>query len=198
MDNTPLSKMTTPFNPPPQLSEATFRTYEPFIHRAITAWPEETRFTREEMINSSSGRPLSPNTFAARMRDSVTSLRRFGWETYIDLAKFASIFGQFSVAFDTDGSVWFRNRGRKGRPLVFAGEAAKPSTVPEPVEAAHLSWSEWEPDDVRALCRLLHTRKFPGTVILTGALLPNFVTELELAYNVGIFVDTATNRTVIS
>lgn len=182
-------------NLPPQLSEATFRTYEPYLNRAIKAWPDETRFTREEMVNEKTQRPLSPATFAGRMRDAVVSLHRFGWETYIDREKFVSIFGTFSVAMDADGSVWFRNRGRKGRPLTFAGEApAETSVTPD----APVVWSEWEADDIRALCRLLHSRKFPGTVIAKGVVPSTLIADLETSFDVGIFVDTPNNQTVIS
>lgn len=181
-------------NPPPQLSEATFRTYEPFIHRAVNTWPDETRFTPDEMVNEKTKRPLSPNTFAARMRDAVVSLRRFGWETYIVREKFHAIFGSFAVSADADGSVWFRNRGRKGRPLVFAGET--PSVAPSPTGMTH--WPTWTIEEVAAACRLIHTGKLTSPITLAGLVTPDDSAQLMSTFNVGIFTDTTTNTTVIS
>jgi hypothetical protein len=191
--------MTTPIGgqPAPQLSEATFRTYEPFIHRAVKAWPEETRFAPTDMVNEKSGRPLSPNTFAARMRDSVVSLHRFGWTTYIDIEKFRTMFGTFSVAFDSDGSVWFRNRGRRGRPLVFAGERVDPS-LPTTASASPTWPDGWTIEEVEAVCRLIHHARVNGPITLTGILLDEHVHSLMSTFNVGIHVDANNNRTIIT
>jgi hypothetical protein len=183
-------------NPPPQLSEATFRIYEPYIAAAVRAWPNETQWRREDMMNEKSQRLLSPTTFVARMRDAIVSYKRFAWDSYINRDKFSHVFGQFAVAYDTsDGSVWFRNRGRKGRPLVFANDAralAAGSVLTSGV------WSAWDVDQVRAAVLLIHHARLVGPVVLDGEVPADLRTSLESTFNVAIFWDAANNKTIIN
>lgn len=180
---------------PPQLSEATFRVYEPFIHAAVKAWPDETRWAPEELINTRTQRPLSPATFAGRMRDAIVSFRNNAWESYIDAEKFREIFGAFSVAMSADGSVWFRNRGRKGRPLTFAKEAGPTNSAPASVGEM---WGTATDAEISAACVLLHHTRISGPIIINGTVSQELTDHLTSNYNVAIHFDSSSQRTIIT
>lgn len=187
--------MHTP-QPAPQLSEATFRTYEPYLHQAVKAWPDETKWSPDQMINEATQRSLSPHTFAARLRDSVVSFQRFAWKSYIDREKFTSIFGQFAVAYDQDGSVWFRNRGRRGRPVEFAREAkAVDAGAQSPVRGV---WDNWSNEEVHAAALLLSHQRIVGPVIFTGEVPAEVITTILSVFDVGLFFDKDRNQTILS
>ena len=180
--------------PPPQLSEGTFRTFEPFIHEAIRNWPEETKWTLDVMINPKTQRQLSPVTFAARMRDSVVSYQRNAWESYIDRTKFETIYGQFAVSYDPDGSVWFRNRARRGRPLTFTGDVGKAVAISP---HAQQIWTGWTDEQVNAAIVLLHHGRLTGPIIFPGRILGDY-SQWETLHNVAVFYDEKNNQTVIT
>lgn len=180
----------------PQLSEATFRTFEPYIHQAVKAWPEETKWSPDSMVNEKTQKVLSPHTFAARMRDSIVSYQRFGWESYIDREKFTQIYGQFAVAYDHDGSVWFRNRGRRGRPIGFAKEAHAQDAGGMSLPTS--KWEGWDEDQVKAAVILIHHQRLVGPIIFAGEVPQEFRISHENIYNVAFYFDSTLNQTVLS
>jgi hypothetical protein len=182
-------------NIPSYLSEHTFRTYEPHIARGVSAFPQETQFTTVD-FKDPSGRPLSGNTFAARFRDSITSLKRFKWETaLVDVNKLWSISGQFAIAYASDGTVWFRNKGKKGRPTHLIQEAReKAQSLVLPVN----EWSSWTPNEIEAVCLLIHTGKLSGPIILAGVVSPEDSTPYEQSLNVVFTYDPVNNKTIIT
>lgn len=186
--------MTTPVHIPSYLSESTFRTYEPYIARAVAAWPEETSFTT---FVTPDGKKLSANTFVARFRDAITSLRRFGWETTaVDLTKLASIMGDFCLTLDPQGVVWFRHKTKQGRPPEFRSETV--AMYPEKgAKAVREVWQKWTLAEVNALCQLLDTGRLVGPFVVEGQVDAGEITRLEGLHNVSFTYDPTKNQTII-
>lgn len=180
------------------LSEASFRFYEPFLKKAVDAWPEETEF-RGDAFRTATGYPLSPNTFAARMRDAIVSLYRYHWETTIDTSKLWSIRGEFSIAFGLDGqSVWFRRKGRRGRPSQMVTEAReKGEALVGDAEVVRAPWKDTTPDEVRAVCLLITGGRMSGPVVLNQLLSVDEVAFLSTNYDVAVTVDKEKGQTII-
>lgn len=177
-------------NLPPQLSEGTFRVYEPHIDRAVRAWPTETSWSPSAMTDLA-GRRLSPHTFVARFRDAVVSLKRFGWDTYIDTAKLRSMSGAHVLAYDADGTVWFRARGRRGRPLEQVAPAPSGASPAPP-------WAHPSDDELRALCLLLSCGRLVGPFTLSTQVPAETIKALEAEFNVALVWDDAVGVTVVS
>jgi len=181
---------------PSHLSERTFRILEPHIFRAVKRWPDETQFARADM-QGEGGALLSPHTFAARFRDALTSLKRFGWTTDIDTVKLWSITGSFVVAFANDGTVWFKARGRRGRPTELTQEAralgvsAGAYLVTEP-------WLNPSQEELDALCLLITPGRIVGPVILSTLVDAEACASLEATHNVAVVVHTEHQQTVIT
>jgi hypothetical protein len=151
------------------------------------------------MVNVRNGKALAPTTFAARMRDAIVSLQRFGWETYISTDKFVQIFGQFQIVAGDDGSVWFRNRLRRGRPLSLVDANEKGAIHPGPNGLALVShWRGWTLAHVEAAAVLIHHGWATGHVQLEGEVPPNEIARLTSMYNIGLFFDPAQNKTILS
>ena len=182
VDNTPQSRVVRTSNLAPQLSEPTFRIYEPHIARAVKEWPNETQFTNEAMTDLN-GKRLSPHTFVARFRDALVSLKRFGWPTYVDTNKLWSMAGQHCCAYAPDGTVWFKWRGRRGRPMDLVGEARDRMAPVDPQLVV-----EWHPpiteEDLHALATLIGSGKVVGPVILHVQVPAETVAALEATNNV--------------
>lgn len=166
-------------NLPSQLSESTFRTYEPHISRAVRDWPKETQWHPNDMVGLN-GQRLSPHTFVARFRDSLVSLKRFAWTTYVDTPKLWSISGQYCCSYAPDGTVWFRARGRRGRPLDMVQEAR------ERMEMVVPEWEAPTQEEVRALCLLIDAKRINGPIVLRTQLPDDMITSLEGEFSVGI------------
>lgn len=197
----------TPSSPPivePRFSEASFRNYEPFIARAVTLWPAETQFHQGEMVDVR-GRPISPHTFVARFRDAITALKKFGYETNtVDTTKLWSITGSFTVAYGTEGSVWFRNKQLRGRPTGLTQQGRAAGLIPQknndsafPSETLKLVWSSWTIDDLRALCQLITTGIAVGPVVLKGSLPADDIEKLETTYNVTITANPSDSTLIV-
>lgn len=186
---------------PSHLSEHVFRWCEPFIARAVKAWPQETRFTPDEM-RTLDGVKVSPNTFSARMRDAVTSLRRFKWDTTIDTVKLSAMVGHYVIAFASDGTVWWKAKGHKeaGRPTNVAVDAAgRPfpefGTFEDKEQAP---WRDVTEDEVRALALLLDKGRLSGSFTIDTVLPDETVSALENEFNVSVMVDLTKSRTIIT
>lgn len=191
MDNT-LSPMAVP----PHLSEATFRTYEPYISRAVEVWPGDTQFRPEEMIGTQNNL-LSPATFAARMRDSFTSLRTFKWSTYINVEKLTKeMTGLFVVAYDKDGTVWVRSRNSRGRPPSGKPEG-RAVGIQVDADLTRTPWTNITYDELVAVCTLIHGGRLIGPVLCVGEVPPTDRTKMETDFNVSVYFDPQLNQTII-
>lgn len=179
----------------PNLSEATFRRYEPFITKAVNAWPVETKFTVGDMIID--GTRVSPHTFAARLRDAITSVKKFNWEpTTVDVKKLWTLAGITAVAYDSDG-VWFRAKGRKGRPTDMI-DVARAQGVSAGADVNRAPWANVSSPEIHAVCVLIHHSRLTGPIIIPGKVDPELVDNLEKAFNVSLVYDSGNDKTVIN
>lgn len=185
----------TVFNPPPQLSEHTFRWCEPFIALAVVRWPEETRFDPREMTDLKGSR-LSPNTFAARMRDAIVSLKRFGWTTTVDTQKLSAMTGSFVISYAPDGAVWWKARGRRGRPSMLTKEGDKGYMIDAGIQ--RIPWQECSDSEVRALALLLDKERLTGPFILNRLLSNEMVTTIQNEFAVVITLVQEKGQTIIT
>lgn len=184
-------------NIPSNLSEATFRIYEHCIARGVVRWPDETSFGPSDWVDLS-GRPLSGNTFAARMRDAITSVKRFGWESAVlDKEKLWTMAGKMAIAFDKDGNVWMRNKGTRGRPTGLITEARERN----PNVSVGVDFSAWKnvtEQEIEAVCLLIHGGRLTGPIVIEGLLNPEVYTPYESTLNVVFHHDKPNNTTVIT
>lgn len=192
----PMNTSTLPYH----LSERCFRAYEPHIRKAVAAWPQETQFSAAVMTDEE-GKRFSPHTFAARLRDSLVSLKRYGWATDIDLDKLWSITGEYAIAYASDGTVWWKARGKRGRPSDLTPEARARAERLQglgTVDTVQREWSKVTEEELRALAVLLHGQRLTGTFVLDFPDQPADFMEIESKYNVSIVYDNANKKTVIT
>lgn len=184
---------------PHHLSEASFRVYEPHIARALKNWPKETQFTEDD-FRGADGQKLSGNTFVARFRDAIASFLTNVWSSdMVDFAKLRELASRkaFAVAHDVDGSVWFRERGHKGRPSVHTQkmrEQVAASALPVSVP-----WEKPTPEELHAVSLLLSNARIPGPVVVSGILTSEVILTLETTFiGLAIVVDNERSVTVIN
>lgn len=180
----------TPFLPH-QLTEDSFRRYEPFIKTSVARFPEET----ETPIPAGT----APTTFLARFRDAIVSLKRFQWPTDVDCQKLWTISGQYTLSVDPSGrSVWFRIKHRAGRPTDLINEARQ--AIPALNANLETTWSVPVPTDseLTALCVLIHFNRIRGPIVLQARFPEEIRDDLEATYNVAITDDEPGRRTVIN
>lgn len=79
-----------------QLTERSFRRYEQAIKQAVDNFPNPTAFNPS---------PLSPNTFAARLRDAIKSLEMYDWKTTINRQRLGEIRTDFCVRINKNSNV---------------------------------------------------------------------------------------------
>lgn len=191
--------MSTDYQPilhlPHDLSEATFRTYETMIAEGVRRFPEETQFKVPP--------GKAPSTFVARFRSSIVSLHKFDWPSIVDKEKLfgnsligsAGIHGQFSISRDfNDGTVWFRIKHRQGR---------QPGKVVDRESAGNAGlfsnlWTEYDIEDIRAICKLISSRKVVGPFQLKGQVSELLIMELEGSNDVAVVYDDVKDITIIT
>lgn len=180
---------------PHDLSEATFRVYEPMIAEGVRKFPEEVQFRIPP--------GKAPSTFVARFRSSIVSLHKFDWSSVVDKEKLfgnkltgnAGIHGQFSISRDfNDGTVWFRVKHRQGRPVSLT----KGSALGEAGDSMLKFWLEHNKAETEALCLLLTTGKLKGPFQLKGQFSEEQIAEFEQRYNVAVINDTVGDVVVIN
>lgn len=180
-----------------RLGENVFRIYEPHITRAVESWPEETEFKPDSFKNLS-GKALSGNTFSARMRDAITSVIRFGWTTTIDVEKLRAMVGRFAVSMDsTTGSVWWRNKAKRGRPNLSTQEIRSAGYAID-ADVTRIPWKDPTKEEIHAVCILLVGGRVTGPIILEGSVEHAFTTALEQQYPVFFTWDPTHNKTIIT
>lgn len=181
---------------PHDLSEATFRVYEPMIAEGVRKFPDETQFRIPP--------GKAPSTFVARFRSSIVSLHKFDWPSVVDKEKLfgnkltgtSGIHGQFSISRDfNDGTVWFRVKHRQGRQPGRATSTA----LDEAGDSVSKFWGVVEDFNlIRYLCILITAKKLVGPYQISGRLNQEFVNELELTNDVAIVYDEVKNVTIIT
>ncbi len=185
-----------PHNLPSHLSEGMFRVYEPHIKRAVDRWDSETEFIPEVFIGMS-GQRLSGNTFVARFRDATASLLLNDWTTDIDVTKLRGMSGNYAIGLDpATGSVWWRNKQRRGRPAQFVEDARAWGFVAKAKAAA--VWKGWDGTDLAAVCLLMHKSFITGPIVLDGVVGGEFILSLEQRFNVAMTVDEVKGQTILT
>lgn len=179
---------------PHQLSEASYRKYEPLLDQALKNIPNETSF--EVPLG------MSPYTFVARLRDARVSGIKFRWKTYVDLDKLCDTLNSaekwvFSLGAD-DKSVWFKRKERSGRPteLKTAGYVRPEATVVTGSglgPLVNLRDEEWH-----ALAILVHYGRLCGPFVVKGNPPPQTVLALQDTMNISFVYDDARNETIVT
>lgn len=191
---TPDSPTTTPRSIPSHLSERLFREYEPFIMRAVNAFPTETSFTVPAN--------RSPATFLARFRDAILSVKAFKWQTTIDMDKLWRMSAERTFALrhgELNGTsvIWFGNRIRQGYPNGLLSEARE-YTASNPARIGAVPLRDITEDELRAFVILLHGRHLAGSWSTPTAFPADLLTTLTSQYDVAIVRDENTGLTVIT
>lgn len=181
-------------NVPSHLSEKLFREYEPFIMRAVNAFPTETSFTVP------SGR--SPHTFLARFRDAILSVKNFRWSTTIDMDKLWRMSAERKFALRhgvLNGTpvVWFGNRIRQGAPNGLISEARE-YVASNPARIGAVPLRDITEEELRALVVLLNGRHITGSWSTPTTFPSDLISTLTLSYDVAIVRDENTGLTVIT
>lgn len=148
---------------PFQLTEKSFRRYENAIKSFVANHPNPTKFAPH---------PLSPNTYAARLRDAIRSLELYNWTTTIDTTKLRAIRDEVVVRIDA----------KSGEIIVCDKKLQAISTTPVPFESgkpkAQKTLLGVNDSELMALVLLLHNRRI-DPVKITGQL----SSHVQLAIN---------------
>lgn len=193
--------MTLQVRIPHHISEDSFRRFEPFLTLAVNRWPEETSWDVASLRATDPSVNISPMTFVARFRDAIVSLRRFNWESTVDLAKLNNIAGTYCLALQAGTSVvWFKHRAPRGRTPDWKHLADKVSEVtPSYGEGAArvVPFKDATPEELRALCLLISNGKLAGPFHLQTRLDAVITASLTATYNVAIEWDDRAQHTII-
>lgn len=172
---------------PSRLTEASFRRYEDIIATAVDNYPQETSFSIPEGI--------APNTFIARIRDAVLSVKKFAWTTKIDMKKLWELSNITVWSLDAANKcVWFREKQTRGRPNELTS-LAKTHNAAE-ISASH--WSSWINAEVSAACVLISGGKLAGPIVLEGEIDPTLTDALTQIHDVGFYYDSEKNETILT
>jgi len=181
----------------PHLREHIFRTYEPYLHAAVTAWPDPTWFEVPATIATA--------TFVANLRNAVVSLIRYNWTTVVNLEKLKSIESPrlFVINFDeTEKKVWFRS---PKAPVAQAFKSSIGSGDPRPattsISASMQSlvpWRDHTQEEISALCLLIDRQRVIGPFVVAGEVGEALVESLQTQYNVALVYDETMKQTVIT
>lgn len=159
---------------PFQKSEDSFRRYESYIAAAVKEYPASVT------INPA---PLRPSTFAARIRDAMSSLSVYRWDTNIDITIFLNLYTKRNLTVTyTDSMVTI---GPRVRHLARVGsQVNRPSHTGN---AIIFAIDKWTTLDLTSACRLLSSRLIVGPVKVFPQL--NQPTCDDLCQNYDISID---------
>lgn len=194
---------------PSHLSEEWFRFFEPHIATAVKNWPDDTRFDFDSLPNEASKR-YSPSTLVGRFRDAIVSLKRFGWETAIDLDKLWGMSGKYVIWLEPGTrNVWLRGKRRAGKPTGLVKEARvrgnlgdeSPSDLGrvDPLEGV-IPWKDATAEEIEAVAMLLGHQRIAGPILIVGKLeevCPVTMKKAESMYDVSFTWDEKRGVTVI-
>lgn len=187
---------------PTNLTEKLYRYFEPHLNLAVTNWPKETFF--DLSIIPAEVR-YAPTTFVARFRDAVISLKRFGWETYVDVAKLSAMSGEFIINIDPQtGFIHFRRKQPRGRPILASVgkvSVSTPTPVQHPSSAMSVvPWKDITGGELESLALLLANGRIQGPVLVEGDVRQRFgedVTVYERNMDVAFTWDEKRGVTVV-
>lgn len=193
---------------PSHLSEEWFRFFEPHISVAVNNWPDDTRFDFDALPNEAPKR-YSPSTLVGRFRDAIVSLKRFGWETSIDLEKLWGMSGKYVIWLEPGTrNVWLRAKRRAGKPTGLVGEARQRGVLGEsdgdlgrvdPLEGV-IPWKDATAEEVEAISLLLNNKRVEGPILLSedvSKTMPATVEVVSSHFDVSFTWDEKRGVTVI-
>ena len=203
----------------PRLGLPKFLLFEPYFKDALLAFDAGN----DTLITITGG--LSPNTVAARMRDSLAGLRLNGkgpnaelWRAKIDPVVWDLFWkhdGQFVIAGpDNNMQVWFRAKRPKGGrsanvPLTFnevSGDLAKhvrtktviQSDVTRPsVSSETLRANDCTESTVRKMVDLRVTNCISQAIAFPGPLDQSLIDTLTSSFDVAFHYDVTRNETIL-
>lgn len=154
---------------PSYQSERMFKKYEKPIQKIVKDFPNRSTFDPA---------PYSPNTYACRLRDSMTSLMKHRWNTAIDINRLEEIRPQVKVCI-AEGKV------------VVCLNHEKPISAIDPTDAADgpaIDVVEPEEVHIHAVCILLNDKKVAGPFRLLKVKVDEIRPLLE-RHQVGFYVE---------
>lgn len=177
---------------PYHLSEGSFRRFEKLIASAVESWPASTKFT----TTPESG--MSTSVFVARLRDAITSFRRYGWKTeIINVEKFKEIGSAAVVRHDSvNDCAWFTQRKAAGR--APAGLSVPSSSIPtanKPGPSGQLR--DLTNEEFNALCLLASNGRISTPIIVFGEVDQGWIASASFLYDIGVTFDPSSNSTII-
>lgn len=172
---------------PSHLTETLFRYFEGNIKLAVDNWPRETAF---DLSLVPKAERYAPTTFVARMRDAIVSLKRFAWETSINVEKLWSMSGKYVIAYGPEvDTVWFREKGRHGRPTHLIGEARQreyktfglsPMSAEDVLESV-VPLKDITFEELQAFSLLVANKRVPTPILMEGNISQGVLTNLDIA-----------------
>lgn len=183
---------------PSHLREDVFRSYEPLITQALTAWPAETSFDRPSTV--------APTTFVARFRDAILSALAFRWQpSTVDYVKLLEVEKLKHLVYESDGKLWWRHKRARGQHVKGWGEvraASRPAHTSHSSTSAVLPgpvpWRDATQIEIRALVVLLDAGRLTGPYYLAGEVSPADTEDLMGSYNVAFVFDKEKNVTIVT
>lgn len=183
---------------PSHLTEVLFRYFEGNIKLAVDNWPRETAF---DLTLVPVAERYAPTTFVARMRDAIVSLKRFAWPTTINVEKLWSMSGKYVIAYGPEvNTIWFRVKGKHGRPTHMIGEARQRASVlaagvdPIDVLESVVPLKDITSSELAALILLVGNKRIPSPILLEG----NYATSSDLEFDVALTWDEKRNVTILT
>lgn len=190
--------MNTARNIAHHLSEKTFRFYEPYLTLGVRNFPEETSWDVGTLRAQDPSIKIGPNTFVGRFRDAIVSLRRFSWDTTVDVPKLISIAGLFVISLQPGTSVvWFKNRASRGRPLTLIAES-RTHPLMQGVAPSPVLWKDITNEELEALTLLISNGRLHGPFLTSREIDSAYVINLTSSYNIAITWDAERGVTVIT
>lgn len=183
---------------PHHLSESSFRIYEPFLTLGVRNFPDETSWDVGLLRQLNPDIKIGPATFVARFRDAVVSLRRFHWQTTVDVAKLISIAGKFSITIQPGTSIlWFKHKGHQGRPMELKVDA-NVRAADGSASASFVPWKDATLEEIEALCLLITHNRLVGPYIVEQQFRQAEMDHFATRWNVALTWDAERKVTVIT
>lgn len=159
-------------NLPSQLTEASFRKYELTIQAAVNRFPQVIKIKAKDM-------DVAPTTYAARLRDALTSLFTYKWKTSVDMNKFLGIRLHVGVSHDHKN-----NQVIIGSKTQLRNYDQEESTPPIHISADEVTIQVTTLEQKLLLCELSAAKSFAKRIKIFGLNIDD-ITFLEGKYDVG-------------
>ena len=171
---------------PYRFRESVFREYEPAIRLIVERFPSCVEFDPQ-------GR--AQETFACRLRDSLTSLKQNRWPTIIDMDKFDSICNLICVRQVANGHILVGG-WNETKPKPTTSGITPVVALPPPVSSSDGSVLVHSLEEKKLLA-LLASRRLLATPLVVGGLSLAEATKLEQDYDIALTQNNDGTHTLI-